>query len=801
MLKSYFKIAWRNIIKSRFYSAVNIIGLSTGIAFTLLIAAYVWSELQVNKHLKNADRQYIIQSKWKDPNMGYDLATLGPLAKELHDQYPGLVANYYRYDGITSNISKGEKSFRENIQIGDSTLFNMYGFSLLYGDVKTALNEPYAVVVTESAAKKYFGKTDVAGKTITIESFSGSKHSFMITGVLKNVFRNSVTDLVGGYPGNFYVSTSNLNFFGRNMDWNNSSIASYVELQKGVKPTDLEKPIRQLVKQNTAGQVSANLTPYLVPLKEYYVKANNALVEKMIYALSCIAFFILLMAVINFINMSVSRSATRLKEIGIRKVLGGMRKQLIVQFLTESVILVFLATIVSVIIYSAARNFFSNVLGKDILSLSEFPSYFILYPVALALMVGLLAGLYPAFVLSAMKSVDSLKGKPATIKEKIWLRKSLVGLQFAIATVVFIGAIIISQQINYFFSQNLGYNKDYIVSAQVPRDWTAKGVQHMETIRNEFAGMPEIKNVSLSYEIPDGNNSGNSPIYKEGADSTTAITTQVLTTDGYYTSTYDIPMAAGVFYSPNDALTDSFKVVINETEAKAFGWKNPQDAIGQQLKFPGSNQLFTISGVTKDFHFGSMQQQVPPITFMQVKLNTVFRFLSFKIKAGNVNTTIDALQKKWNALMPGAPFEYAFMDDTLNKVYKNEIQLKKAAYTATILSLIIVLLGVLGLISLSIQKRTKEIGIRKVLGSSIPGIIVLFMKEFLWVIFIAVVVACPFAYYIMQSWLADYAYRVRVTAAPFIFSIIVLGIITSLLICLQTIKVALANPVNSLRTE
>src|SRR4051812_12050922 len=308
MIKNYFRIAWRNIIKNRFYSAVNIIGLSTGIAFTLLIAAYVWGELQVNKDLKNTDRQYIIQSNWKDPNEGFYLATLGPLGKALKERYPDLVANFYRYDGITSNISKGDKSFRENIQIGDSTIFNMYGFPLLHGNAATALTQPFTVVITATKALKYFGKTDVVGQTITIESFSGTKHDFLITGVLKNLPNNSVTRLIDNYPGDFYVSTANLNFFGRNMDWQNTFIVNMIELQKGVKPKDLEKPIEHLIKQNAQPQVIADLKPQLVSLKDFYLEANNGLIKKMLYALSAIALFILVMAIINFINMSISRS-------------------------------------------------------------------------------------------------------------------------------------------------------------------------------------------------------------------------------------------------------------------------------------------------------------------------------------------------------------------------------------------------------------------------------------------------------------------------------------------------------------
>jgi ABC-type antimicrobial peptide transport system permease subunit len=801
MIKNYLKIAWRNIVKNPFYSVVNIVGLSAGIAFTMLVAAYVWSELHVNAELKNANNQYIIQSKWKNPNQGYELATLGPLAKALQENYPNLVTNYYREDGVTSNVSKGDKSFREGLQIGDSTMLDMYGFTLMYGDRRTAFEGPFSVVITANSAIKYFGKTDVVGQTITIENFSGSKHDFMVTGVLNKFSRNSVTTLVDDYPNNMFIPASNLAFFGRNMDWNNVAIASYVELRKGVKPADLAKPIQQLVSQNTSFQISSNITPHLAPLKEYYLVANNGLVKKILYALSAIALFILVMAIINFVNLSVSRSSARMREIGIRKVLGSLRRQLILQFLVESFVLVFFATLLAMVIYVLTRGLFGNLLGKEIPILSAFPVYFIVFPFLLVLLTGLLAGIYPAFVLSSLKSVESLKGRLNSIKENVLLRKFLVAFQFGTASIAFAGAIIISKQVKYFFSKDLGYNKEYIVSAQLPRDWTPAGVNRMENIRRQFTSMPEVSNVALSYEVPDGNNSGNWFIYREGADSTTAISTQELSTDEYYASTYDIPMAAGVFFSPPGALRDTLQLVINETEAKALGWKDAGDAIGKRVKFSSNNDVLTIAGVTKDFHFGTMQKEVQPITFLHVGIMNIFRFFSFKLKPGDMGNSIAALQKKWSTLMPGTPFEYKFMDDTLKKLYKTEIQLKQASYTATVLSLIIVLLGVIGLISLSIQKRTKEIGIRKILGSSVSGIIGLFMKEFLWVIFIAGLIACPVAWFIMHGWLNDYAYRIPLTATPFIISVAGLAFITAILITIQTIKAGTGNPVKSLRTE
>jgi putative ABC transport system permease protein len=800
MLKNYFKIAWRNIIKSRFHSLVNIGGLAVGIAFAFLIGAYVWDAFQVNNSLNDESNQYIIQSSYgNDPTLS--LTTVGNLAKALKEQYPDLVANYYRWDGITSTVSKGDKHFREGMQINDSTIFSMYGFPVLYGNIKTAFNDPFSVVITEEIAKKYFGKTNVVGQTLSIDNFSGNKHDFIITAVLKSLPDNSVTKINDNNINGIFLPIASVNFFNRQIDaWNNTWIVSYVELQKVVTPKQLEQPMRYLIQHNSPAGISGQIHNTLISLNDYYLQADNNLVEKMLYTLSCIAAFILLMAIINFINISISKASSRMKEIGVRKVLGGMKRQLVLQFLTESVLLVFFSTIAALIIYQFMRPYLSSVLGKEIRTLFSFPLYIYFVPLLLTFIIGLLAGIYPALVLSSLKSAEVIKGKLTSVKENILLRKTLVAFQFCIATIVFIGSIIISKQVNYFFSKDLGYDKEYLLSAQVPRDWSAKGIAHMETIRNEIAAMPQVSNATVSWEIPNGNN-GDGAAYKPSQDSTAATYTELFTTDENYAATYKVPMAAGSFFNNKEAY-DSSKIVINETFAKTFGWKNAHDAINQQIKLQGyGNTIFTISGVVKDFHLWSMQSSIPVMAFVNVKLNTIYRYLTIRIKPGNVTEEVTALQKKWSALMPGAPFEYKFMDETLQKIYSTELQLQQAAYTSTVLSLIIVLLGVLGLISLSIQKRTKEIGIRKVLGSSVAGIISLFMKEFFWVIIIGGLIACPLAYIIMHNWLQGYVYRIGITAKPFIISIMSLGLITVLLICMQTIKAAVANPVKSLRTE
>ncbi len=799
MLKSYIKIAWRNLNNNRFYSIINVLGLSVGIAFTMLIAVFIGQQFNVNKALRNNDRQFIIQSEWKDPNMGIAFTSFGALAKELKTNYPNLVANYYRWDGITANVSFADKHFREGLQVGDSTLLSMYGFSTIDGNPNIALNEPFSIVITDEKAMKLFGNTKVVGKKLSIESHSGTSHEFNITAVIKKPAKNSVTFLNDDNNNGIFLPMSNASYFGRSTEsWFNVYIVSFIELQKGVSPVDLIKPMEDLIRKNTLNQISTNVHPYLVSLKDYHLDGQGGSVRKMIYNLSVIVLFILGMAIVNFVNISISKSTSRLKEIGIRKVMGGQRKHIIVQFLSEAILLVFFATLLAMFIFTISRNLFSSLLGQPIKELSSMPFYFFIGICFFVIILGVVAGFYPALVLSSTNSIDSLKGKLGGIKENVLLRKSLIGFQFCTASTVFIGAIIISQQVSYFLNTNLGYDKDFIVSAQVPRDWTLKGVQHMDALLHEFTSLPAVSKATLSYEIPDGNNGDNVRIWKYGQDANQAITTVSLKTDKNYASTFGIPLLAGGFFGGEK---DSLKVVINETSAKSLGWTNPESAIGQPIKLDGYDLPFTISGVTKDFHFGSMLTKIDPLIIFNLNYALQYRFISFKIKPGNVGNSLNALQNKWFTIFPNAAFEYVFMDDALKHLYSSELQLRTASYIATVLSIIIIVLGVIGLVSLSIHKRTKEMGIRKVLGAPIISILLLFLTEFVKVILVAAAIACPIAYLIMKSWLNNYAYQISLSLKPFVLPILALTTLTCIIIAVQTFKSALSNPINSLRTD
>jgi putative ABC transport system permease protein len=800
MLHNYFTIAWRNLLKRKFYSILTIFGLAVGITFTFLVGSYIHGEWQVNADLQNADNQYIVRSKWKVPEMGIDFATFGPLGKTLRDEYPNLVAGYYRYDAITVAVSHGDNHFREDVQTGDTTLLSMYGFPVLHGDVKTALHQPNSIVITAEKALKYFGKTDVIGQNLTLHNFVGGKQEFQVTAVLENLKSNSVSHLLAN-PASIFIPLSTLEGRkGAETNWNFPFMVTFIQLKKGIEPKDLEKPIAQIIRTNTSPDVRENLRVYLTPLKDYYREANNGLVQKMIYILAAVTAFILLMAVVNFVNISIASSSSRLKEIGVRKVLGSLKMQIIGQFLAESVLLAGFASLLSIGFYELSRGYFGEVVGKPLVSGILLLPWTIALPLFCALLTGLLAGSYPAFVLSAIPSVDSMKGKFRSVKEHVGFRRVLLVLQFTIALFVFVAAAIITQQVNYFFNKSLGFEKNALVSIAVPRDWTPEGLAKMESIRNELSGLKEVADVSLSYEITNGNTGNQYGIYQPGQDSTQAVHTQFFATDEKFASTFGIKMLAGDFFGKPNAPIQTDRIVINRSALKSLGFKSPEEAVGRQVRIHFFPQPATIAGVIQDFHFESMHQPIKPLAISHVRGGNTYRYLTFRLN-GNIGQSMSAIQQKWIELMPDSPFEYTFIDETLQKLYRSEIQLQRAAQLATLLSLVIVIVGIMGMVSLNVTRRTREIGIRKVLGASGVNVVMLFLKEFLLVTLTGAAIAFPLAYFVMKKWLNNYAYKIAPEWST--FSIIAATFSTAiiLLVCIQTYKSALMDPVKSLRVE
>ncbi|QNL50980.1 ABC transporter permease [Olivibacter sp. SDN3] len=804
MLKNYFKIAWRNLLKYKFHTFINVLGLACGISFALAIGAYIWQESTFDRKLKNLSNQYVLQSDWKSPEMGMPITTIGALPKALKEEYPDLVRNYYRFDGITCILSHGDQIFSEGAALGDSTLLSMYNLPLLSGNAGTALKDPFSVVITDDIALKYFGTTDVLGQQLDIKNFNGEKHPFTVTAVLDKMPANSVANLNEALNHKIFLSAEAVDFFSRDLDnWQNAFIVGYLELQPDITAAMLTQPIVDLLKKHTDETIVSNLTPILSPLANYHLKKDNGLIEKMLYTLGLIASFILFMAIINFVNMSINSSTSRLKEIGVRKVMGSSRKQLSIQFLGESILMVCFAFFIALFLYPFLSPIFSNVLGQELPKIYAFPSSVWLCLALACLLIGLLSGLYPALRLSGLQTISSVKGKiPHNLGNATFLR-SLVGFQFVIALGVFMAAGIISQQVSLFFSNNLGYDKESLITVKVPRDWSEAGLSHMKSIQQSLNNLPQIENSSLSYDVPGGQglmSSGVQNIAKQTGIGVQEISTQYIRADTVFATTYKIPMLAGKFLD-EQINPDLAKIVINESASKLLGFQNPTDALNQRVYLKPSDFPAVIVGVSKDFYASSMRDPLRPVIWTNIKADNIFRFFSIRLSPGNVGQNLTHLENEWKKLLPDAPFEYQFMDDNINNLYTTELQLKNAAYVATILAAVIVFLGIVGLVSLNVQKRKKEIGIRKVLGSSVSGIISLFMKDLLVTFTIAIVIACPLVHLFISRWLQNYSMQVKLNPLFFMLPILLLAFIAVSIVSLQTFKTARSNPVNSLRDE
>ncbi|TDS15947.1 ABC transporter permease [Sphingobacterium paludis] len=796
----FLKIAWRNIRRNKAHSILNIAGLVGSMVFVLLIAAYIWQAYQVNSNVRHKQQQYMLQSKYKQPGIGMELTTVGALPKMLKEQYPSLVADYYRLDGLTCIVSNGTAVYEENVSLGDPSLLKMFGFQLLAGDAHTALSSPTNVVIKEEVALKYFGKTDVIGRQLSLRNFAGDIQNFQITAVVKSVGQNSVMELMPSMQTGIFLPISSEKYFGRDIDsWNNLWIVGFLELQKGISPDQLTIPIQNLLKQHANEQVFTNLQPDLKPLTTYYLDDNKGAVRKFIAILGYIALFLILMATINFINLSISQSFNRLKEIGVRKIMGSSKSRLILQFMTEYCVIVTIAALLALAVYPLLLPVFSAVMMKHLPALTELPLSFYISFASGTLALGFAAGIYPAVKLSTTAVTNAVKSQLSDLGGKSMIRRTLLFLQFAVALIVLISAVIITQQVDVFIAGNLGYNKNYLLTAQVPRDWTEKGLNKMELVQQELKQLPQVEEVSLSYGVPSSFSDGVQIIRNPGNSKQTDAL--LITSDSFYAATYQIPVLAGQFFgAPGDPSMAS-KLVINRKAALDLGYAYPEDAIGQRISLFDDRFSGTVAGVTENFYANSMHAASPAVVWFPVKASSQYRFLSIRLKAGSLSAAVAAIEHTWHKLLPNAPFNYTFMDDTLQKIYSSEVQLKRAAQTATGISIIIVVLGVVGLTSLSINLRLKEVGIRKVLGANMRNIIMLFSREFYILFFVALCISCPISYYLMDRWLMNYVLKTPLDLKMFLLPVAALSMVLFLFITIVVIRANRTNPIKNLRDE
>ncbi|HZX57742.1 MAG TPA: ABC transporter permease, partial [Mucilaginibacter sp.] len=746
---------------------------------------------------------YVIKSDWKLDNSGSPITTLGPLAKAMKDEYPNLVENYYRFDPVVNIVSVGEKHFRTQISIGDTTLVSVYGFPLLHGNPNQAFRNNESAVVTEDFAMKFFGTANAIDKVITIQTPSdGNKHNFIITAVLKNLPFNTINNFTGP-PYQVYLPMDNNQYFqggDKGDNWANVYMASMLQLKKGVTAGSLEKPFAHILEKYQPPFVKGNLKVELAAMSTYNLKNNNNAVKKMLTTLSLVASFILLLAIINFINISIGTSVHRLKEIGLRKVFGGQKHQLILQHITEALILTFAAAIISLALYELLLPIFNQLLNTTLDHFWKFGLSKLLFIITLLIAVGFISGIYPAFVLSSSNVISAIKGKLDTGKGGLTLRKTLLVVQFTLAIVVFIGAINVSRQVSYFFNKDLGYNKEQVmIVSSLPRQWDSTGVVKMENIKSQLLSMPGVKDISLSYDIPDGSSGGGTTVYPQN--SNTQLNMAIIGVDADFAKVFGLKTLQGTFLNSDNNNSLHGKIVLNEAAVKALGWDS---AIGKTIRMGAANgQIETVAGVVKDFHYESLQNKVQPLIMagLNEPFTRAYRYFSIKVNTADIGKTKNAIQEKCKALFPDAGFEYTFMDDKFQALYASELQLKKATDVATALNLLIVFTGIFGVVAFTLTKRTKEIAVRKVLGADVRNIILIFLREYGVLILISNIIAWPLAYTITSKWLENYAYRIHQDVTPYLFVCFFILLSAFVLITAQCFKAALANPVKSLRSE
>lgn len=583
MIKNYIKIAWRNIRKHRLFAMLNILCLSLGLTFALLIGVYIIREMNIDANLNKVEDQYVLKSNWKTKDMGLDITTVNSLPKALREEYPNLVANYYRNVPVTNVISADNKYFKEEVAIGDTSFVRMFGFSLLHGDPQHPFINNSSAVITGSMARKLFGTTNAIGKTINMgTTVKDTQQSYTVSAVLKTPEYNSVMNLIGDAYEVFVPAQAN-RYFANNLEpaegWDQFSILGFVQLQPHVTSAQLNKAIKSLLKKHAPDWVQNNLTVEPNALKFYYL--NEGSKKKMTWSLGLVALFILVMGVANYINISIGIASGRLKEIGLRKVFGVEKRKLVLQFITESIVLALLAGIVAVVAYEVLHVYFGNLLNMQLPHFWQFGREAIIYGILLIFFVAFVAGIYPAFVLSKSKTILAVKGKGLNAKAGSAQRKVLVGLQFTLAIVVFIAAVTIARQMKYTLNKDLGYNRDQLlVITAFPKQWDAEGVKKMENIRNGLKGLSSVKNASLSFEVPDRKPPNAIELTNVGKEQKKVFLPATIA-DNDYANTLGMKMVAGSFFSQGGSYIPN-QLVINETALHLLDL-TPENAIGKTL--------------------------------------------------------------------------------------------------------------------------------------------------------------------------------------------------------------------------
>ena len=807
MFRNYFKTAFRNLLRNKFYTSINIIGLAVGLATCLLIFLYVIDELSYDKYNANADRIYRVNNEIKFNGNYLDFAQAPALMGSTMMREMPQVQQYTRMSWYGSFLVKkaNENIQEQRVGYADSTLFDVFTLPVIAGNAKTALKDYHSLVITETIAKKYFNSTDVVGKTMLINDTGNYK----ITAVIKDIPTQS------HFNFDFFVPM--MENRGANEDnWLSENYTTYILLKKNANVKQVEAQLNPLMDRHVGpqlqsmvnislndfkkggGYIKADLTPltaiHLHSNKQGDLEGNGN--AEYVYIFSGIALMILLIACVNFMNLSTARSSNRAKEVGVRKVLGSLRKNLVQQFLTESFLISFIAMVLAILIAFLLLPYFNQLAGKNIYTNTLFQPGMLLSLVALMLVVGLLAGSYPAFFLSSFQPIDVLKGKLAAGFKRSWLRNALVVFQFVISIVLIFGTIVIYNQLNYIHNKDIGFNRSQVLTINHAN---ALGDQAV-SFKNELLQISGVQNATMSGYLPvNHNRNGNTYFTSPALDPGTAINIQAWTVDENYIPTLELKVLQGRNFSQQFP-TDSTSVIINEAAAKFLAAKGLLNKNFYTLNDPQTKTLISyhIIGVIKNFNFSSLRDVVTPLGLFLGKDNGG---ISVRIKSTDVPNVIAQIKNKWKSMAPSQPFDYSFMDEDFNKLYTTEQRTGQIFITFAVLAILIACLGLFGLVTYAAEQRVREIGVRKVLGASVSNIAGMISKDFLKLVIVSAVIAFPLAWWAMHTWLQSFAYRVNISWWVFAvagFAAILIAIVT---VSFQSIKAAVANPVKSLRTE
>lgn len=810
MLKNYFKIAWRNILKHKGFSLINVAGLSLGIACFVLIAMFVTDELSYDKYNTKADRIYRVNSDILFAGVERSMAlSSDPISITLKNDYPE-VENYFRfYSSMGSRlVKKGNEYIQEHrVAHADSTLFDVFTLPAIVGNTKTALTEPNSVVITETVAKRYFGSPQLALGQM-LETQDGENTVYKVTAVIEDVPKNSHFDF------EFFFSMHNLEYqFGNYLSHN---FYSYVLLREGVDYKAFNSKFDEVLMKYIIPQLNQyiqidnledfeakgnKLTYSLQPVTDIHLYSSREL-EIMangniqyVYIFSATALFILLIACINFMNLTTARASGRAKEVGIRKVLGTERKSLIGQFLIESTLIVAIALVLALAFVWGLLGWFNTISGKELLFSALLDYKFIIFLVLLPFVVGIFAGIYPAFFLSAFKPIAVLKGRLTSGHKKNLFRNSLVVFQFATSIILIVGTIVIYQQLNHIQNANIGFNKDQVLLI----DNSGIPTESRTALKNEIDALNEVKSSSFAGFLPVTNSSRSDTTFSTETVMTedNGFNMQYWAVDYNYISNMEIEVIDGRDFS-REFGTDSTAIILNESAVKLSGLKDP---IGKQLYTFGGNRevvSYTIVGVVKDFNFESLRQNVGALS---MRLGNNSWVSAFRVETSNIFSLVNTIEAKYKSFSSSIPFDYDFLDKEFENMYRQEQSIGKIAITFAILAIIIACLGLFGLATYIAEQRTKEIGIRKVLGASVPNIVTMLSTEFVKLVLVSFVIGAPLAWFLMNQWLEDFAYRISLSWWIFAVTVLISLCIALLTLSFRAIKAAIANPVKALRAE